>query len=207
MFARINLTCDSLATRAGIVHEPITALLSTVAGAASSAVGAVGSAVGGAVAGASPLALLSTGLGVVGTGISAAGTLAAGKNARAKGEFEAKQAEEQSNLATALGQRSSLEQRRKTQLVQSQLQARAAASGVDPESNSTLNLGGRIAGQGEYEALMDLAKGQDQASGLTNQASASRYQGELAESMAPMTAIGTLASGAGSMYKNLYGYR
>lgn len=152
-----------------------------------------------------PLALafgpLGMVLGVVGSVVSAAGTIAAGDNAEAMGQFEQKQYAEQAMEHVAAGQRAAEEQKYKTRLVQSQLQARAAGSGINPAIGSTNLDSQQIAGRGTYNALMDLSQGQVAAASLTNEGSAARYQGDLEQSLAPMRAFGTIASGAGSFFQ------
>ena len=112
-----------------------------------------------------PLAIAST---VASTAMGAAGTMAAGDNAVAMGKYQAAEYEQQAESATAMGQRSMLEERRKAGLVESTLQARAAGGGASATAPSTLNVAGEIAKRGEYNALMDLSSGQNQAAGLTN---------------------------------------
>jgi len=140
---------------------------------------------------------------LAGAAVGAAGTMAAGANAKAMGEYQQKEAMQQAESSTAMGQRQMEEQRRQTRLVQSTLQARAAASGVDATSPSVLNLSGNIAKRGEYNALMSLSEGQNQAAGLYNQGEAAKYQGEITQQSDTLSAAGTMASGVGSMFRSL----
>ena len=149
-----------------------------------------------------PLALAST---VASAGIGAAGTIAAGNNAAAMGRYQNQEYTQQAETATATGQRAMLEERRKTGLVESTLQARAAGGGGSATSNSTLNLSRQIAGRGEYNALMDLSQGQNQAAGLTNMGQAAQYGGNIAKTGDMYSAAGTIAGGAGS-FANTYMY-
>ena len=135
--------------------------------------------------------------------IGAAGQLVAGANAAAMGRYQQKEYAQQAETATATGQRAMLEERRKEGLVESSLQARAAAAGGTSTDPSTLNLGGKIAGRGEYNALMDLSQGQNQAAGLTNMGEAARYSGQIAQQGDTWSAAGTMASGVGSMFTDL----
>ncbi len=151
------------------------------------------------------LTVLSVVTTAVGTLAQASGQMQAGENARKLGEYQQRQYNERAMEEVATGQRAMLERQRKTGLVESKLQANAAASGADPNSPSTLNLGGQIAGRGEYEALMDLSKGQAVAAGDQNLGAASKYEGDLKASMAPMSAIGTIAGGAGGIFKTIAG--
>lgn len=145
-----------------------------------------------------PLGLV---LGVVGSVVSAAGTIAAGDAAEAMGEFQQKQYAEQALENVAAGQRKAEDDKYKTRLVQSELLARAAGGGTNPAIGSTNLDSQQIAGRGTYNALGDLSAGQVTAAGLTNEGSAARYQGDLEQSLAPMKAFGTIASGAGSFFQ------
>lgn len=145
-----------------------------------------------------PLGLV---MGVVGSVISAAGTIAAGDAAQQMGEFQQKQYAEQALENVAAGQRKAEDDKYKARLVQSQLQARAAGSGIDPAIGSTNLDSQQIAGRGTLMALTDLSQGQMTAAGLTNEGSAAKYQGDLEQSLAGAKALGTIASGAGSFFE------
>lgn len=145
---------------------------------------------------------LSIGSTLVATGVGAAGTLAAGQNSEALGRYQNQEYQQQADTATATGQRAMLEERRKTALVESTLTARAAAQGGSPTAPSTLALGRQIAGRGEYNALMDLSQGENQAAGLKGEGQAAEYSGELANEGDVYSAAGTIAGGAGSMLRN-----
>ena len=147
-----------------------------------------------------PLALAST---VISAGVGAAGTLAAGNNAVAMGQYQAKEYEQQGETATATAQRAAEEERRKTGLVESTLQARAAGGGASATAPSTLNVAGDIARRGEYNALMDLSQGENQQSGLTNMGQAAQYSGKIAQIGDTYSALGTIAGGAGSFARTL----
>ena len=172
------------------LFDPIsmTAMLATAGAAASAA--------------ATPIALAST---VASAGLGAAGTLAAGRNAQAMGQYQAQEYAQQGETATATGQRAMLEERRKTGLVESSLQSRAAGNGGTATSGSALSLDRQIGGRGEYNALMDLSQGENQSAGLTNMGSAAKYGGDIASEGDTYSALGTIAGGAGS-FARTYGY-
>lgn len=136
-----------------------------------------------------------------GTAFSAEGTLAAGKNAQALGQYQNLQYQAEADNAVATAQRQMIDQQRQGGLVQSTLQARAAAGGGTATSPSILNVGSQIAGRSEYNALMDLSSGQDAAAGYLNQGQAAIYGGNLAQQASVYSAAGTVASGAGSMFR------
>jgi hypothetical protein len=147
-----------------------------------------------------PLTMAAMAMTAIGTGISAAGTIAAGQNAEAMGQFQQKEYAEQGMNDVATSQRKMLDQQRTGKMVQSQLVARAAGAGLNPSVGSVVGLSSQIAGRSTYNSLMDLSQGRNAAAGLTNMGDAARYQGDLTNSVAPMEAIGTIASGAGSMF-------
>ena len=147
-----------------------------------------------------PIALAST---VASAGLGAAGTIAGGNNAVALGKYQQAEYNQQAQTAVATGQRAMLEERRKTGLVESSLQARAAGSGGTSTDPSVIGLGRQIAQRGEYNALMDLSQGQNQSAGLENQGSAARYGGQIAQIGDQWSAAGTLAGGAGSFARTL----
>jgi hypothetical protein len=107
----------------------------------------------------------------------------------------------QANQEAAVAQRQAIDDRRKTQLVQSQLQARAAAGGGSAVDPSILTLSQGIAGQGEYNALSKLAAGETSGAALDYQATldeaqAARYRraGDIAANAALFSGLGTLSS-------------
>lgn len=140
--------------------------------------------------------LIATG---VGTAISAGGSIAAGQNAQKLGQFQSQELTQQAETDVATSQRKMLEAQRKGGLLQSELVARAAGGGANPAVGSDVKLASDIAGRTQYQSLMDLSQGQNAGAGLTNQASGDLYSGNLSAAYAPYAAIGSIASGAGSM--------
>lgn len=148
-----------------------------------------------------PLTLGGMALGAVGSGISAAGTLAGGKMAKQASQFEAAQLTNEGQTAVASSQRTMQEQQRKTGLVQSTLQARAAASGAGATDPTVLQVGQQIAGRGEQNSLMDLFEGQNRQSQYAGEAEGRLYSGEAAEMGSELGAAGTIAGGIGGMFQ------
>lgn len=154
------------------------------------------------------------GLTAASTAVSAAGTLAGGNAAADAGrcqqqamEYKAKQEEQAAQESRAVAQRAALDKRHQADLMQSTLQARAAASGGGASDIGILDIAGRLAGRGEYEALFDMFKGENRARGLEDQAFGDRMTGEayLAEgeakrSASRLSAIGTILGGASSIF-------
>lgn len=146
------------------------------------------------------LALLSAAAGAIGTGISAMGSIAQGNAAKSMSNFKARQEEMQAQESRAAAQRTSLERRREGELVQSRLQARAAASGGAADDPGTIKLGEDIAARSEYMALTDQYVGENRARGLEDQAMGTRMTGSSLQRGSNLAAAGTLLSGAGSMF-------
>jgi len=160
-----------------------------------------------------------TTMAVAGAALSAGGTIAGGMAAGAAGEsqrdamnFRATQEEMAAQESRAASQRVAMDKRRESVLLNSKLQARAAASGGGADDPGVLDLAGDIAGRGEYDALTELYKGENRARGLMDSAMASRMTGEaaLAEGKAKrnssfLSAAGTLIGGSASAYKTMKG--
>lgn len=151
---------------------------------------------------------------VAGGALSAGGTIIGGQAAAAAGEagqqaknFEATQLDQAAQESRAASQRTALEDRRKSRLLASTLQARAAASGGGADDQTVVGLGRDIAGRGEYEALTSMYTGENRARGLQDQAVGARMTGEAlrAEGRAKrnasyLSAAGTIVGSAGSAY-------
>jgi hypothetical protein len=147
--------------------------------------------------------------------LTAAGTLMGGSAAASAGQsqkdasyFKAAEEDQAAQESRAAAQRSALDKDRQATLLQSTLQARAAASGGGATDPTVVGLGQDIAGRGEYQSLMDMYTGENRARGIEDQATGSRMTGDaqLAEGKAKqnasyLSAAGTLIGSAGSAYK------
>jgi hypothetical protein len=151
----------------------------------------------------------------VGTGMQAAGTIAGGNAAAQAGamqqqaaNYQAAQDQENAGQAFAAGQRQMLSDQDKTRLAISSLRAGAGAAGVDPGTGTAATLAGSIARRGSYNAAMDMFNGASTATGLQNKAQGEIYTGQAdliggqeAQSASQLAALGTIAGGAGSLFK------
>lgn len=160
------------------------------------------------------LPFIAMGLQVAGSAVSAMGTIAGGRAAEQAGmlqqqamEYRAKQEEIAANQSRAEAQRAAFEKQREGRLLLSQLVARAAAGGGGVDDPTTLNLGGNIKGRAEYNVLLEMYKGENRARGLEDSATASRYtgmaalyEGQAKRQAATSSALGTIISGAGSVF-------
>lgn len=128
----------------------------------------------------------------------------AGQATQMAANYEAEQLEVQAGQERATAQRNMIEQRRRERIVQSNLQAAAAASGAGATDPTVARLSSDIAVEGQYRALSELFSGEERARGLEGQASARRYEGQVgyqagkARAASTRTgALATIASGVG----------
>lgn len=175
------------------------ALLSAT-GAAEGAAG-----VGAAAEGAAALGSSLPSLGTIGSVVGVGGTLLQAKAGLDQADYQAAVArseaaalKQKTNEDAAAAERSQITQNRKTDLVQSRLRALAADSGTDATSPDILTTEGRIAQQGQYNALSSLYEGQARARSDTYQSDIDLFKANRIETAAPLTAAGTILSGIGS---------
>ena len=161
------------------------------------------------------LPFIMMGISALGTAVSAMGTIAggnaqlqAGQSQQMAYDFRAKQEEQAAQQARAEAQRTALDKRREGRFMQSKLIARAAMGGGGVDDPTTLNLGGDIAGRSEYDALIEMYKGENRARGLEDSAAADRMSGQAAlaggqaaQSASRYSAMGTIIGGAGSIFR------
>jgi hypothetical protein len=167
------------------VHDPVTMTVATVAGGALSAAGTI---MGGNAA------------------------ASAGKSQQDAAYFKAAQEDQAAQESRAAAQRVALDKAREGRLLQSTLQANAAASGGGAADPTILDLAGGIAGRSEYESLLEMYKGENRARGLEDTAIGSRLSGDAAKAEGDakktasyFSAAGTLIGSAGSAYKTYKG--
>lgn len=160
----------------------------------------------------SPMALPITLMGG-GTALNAAGQYSSGQAAAAAGvaqqqgmNYQAAELRNQANSVMGAASRQAADQATNTNLVLSSIRAREAGN-VGASTISSTELASTVAGRGEYNLLTDVANGQNKAAGLNAQAALDTFQGTqayqagLAKRQAGETgAIGTVMTGAGSLY-------
>jgi len=149
---------------------------------------------------ADPLTMLSLAVTTIGTGVTAMGTIAAGKAAQASANYQAQLMEKKGKEEQALGQRQALQQKKKTKIAKSALQARAAASGFQEDPND----GAEIAEYGTLQQQMAAWGGRSKRQGLEESAAAARMSGQAAASGAKAEAFGTILGGVGSAMFDAY---
>jgi hypothetical protein len=150
--------------------------------------------------------------------LSASGTIAGGNAAVAAGQmqqtadkFQADQLRANEGGEIGAAQRKMFDTQQTTRLANSQVQARAAASGVNAATGSPLATVKSNASRGSYQAMMDLFQGENRATASENQARGADYSGEMAlaggkmqQDASRIAALGTIA-GAGSSMLKTYG--
>ena len=135
----------------------------------------------------------------VGNMVSAGSSIRAGSAQRKASYFTAQQQEDAANNVTGAGQRSALNETLKAKLLASRAIAVAAAQGGDVGSPGVTNIIADIAGRGAYNAGVALYDAEDKARMLRMGASASRSEGDLAESGGYSKAGAYLLHGAGNL--------
>lgn len=147
------------------------------------------------------------------TAANAASTIAGGRATQQSGlfaqqqkDFEAAQQEQAANESRATAQRSAFEKQREGRLLQSRLQAKAAASGGSADDPTVINLAGDVAARSALQALSAIATGENRARNLEDSATGSRLSGLAARQLgdarrraANLSAIGTILGGASGM--------
>lgn len=156
-----------------------------------------------------PAAIQGAGTGMEVAGANQAGDaamLAAQRVAAEKG-FEADQATQNAGQAVAASQRGALEQQRQSTIAQSRMLAVAAASGGGARDPTIVNLIARNAGEGAYRSGLALYQGEEQSRQLLMQASAKRFEGQVAleggqqrQQAYRTAATSSLIKGAGSLF-------
>lgn len=146
------------------------------------------------------LAAISAVVGLLGTVVSAAGTIAQGKAAEAAADFQAEQLKIKGKEERAASQRAAEERKKEAGLVNSRIQAGAAASGAGAGilDTSVVELASDVAGRGEYGARMERYTGEERKQGLDLQAESAKMSGDAAKQGAMFSALGTIVGGVSS---------
>ena len=136
----------------------------------------------------------------VSTGMQVGGELREGKAIKASKDFEAAQLDRQATARYAEGTRSAYEDKRASDIVQSNARAAMAASGgTTTDEGATEQLAG-IESRGKYNVLASLFDAEVDAQSLKLRADASRYEGKLAKHESKRRALSTVISGAANRW-------
>jgi hypothetical protein len=128
--------------------------------------------------------------------------LAQGKAVQQARAAEAAQLEQQAGTKRALSQREAIAERKKEALVQSAIQARAAASGGGAADPGIVDLAEDIAGEGEYRFRSAMFSGEEAGRGMEYGAVLRRFEGDdayragqIARKSGNMAALSTIIGG------------
>ncbi|MEE9909776.1 hypothetical protein R5W60_04590 [Brucella pseudintermedia] len=162
----------------------------------------IGAAIGSAVS--SVTSTIGTAATILGGGLSAAGTIASANAQANAAEFEAKQAEQRAAEERAASVQEAQLKRKEGQLMQSRLQAAAAASGAGAgtDAPTVAMLGESIAGQSRLNQLMETYGGESRARGYEDQAASRRASARSAR-LGGLIGAGTSILGGISRYKGI----
>lgn len=145
-------------------------------------------------------------LGPFGTIMSAVGSMVSAGTAKRVGSaqrqasyFTAKQQEDAANNIIGAGQRAAMGETLKAKLLASRAIAVAAAQGGDVGSPGVTNIIADIAGRGAYNAGVALYDAEDKARLLRMGATASRFEGDIAEAGGQSKAGAYLLNSAGNL--------
>ena len=140
---------------------------------------------------------------------SVGGTLLSAKSAidnanyqKSVANVEAQALKQKANEDAAAAERRQITQQRQTDLALSRARALSAASGGTASDPGEVNLEGRIAQEGDYNALSSLYEGLAASRADRYQADIDLFKGRTAQQAAPMAAFGTILSGLSSFATN-----
>lgn len=143
----------------------------------------------------------------IGLGLNLYGQYRQGKMARAIGKRNRQQYEQVAKNVVASGQRASLEERRKAELLASRAIAVAAAGGGSTDDPSISKIIADIEGEGAYRSAVAMYDAEEQEKKLKFEGMMAEFQGEEAEKASKLRMLGTVLGQGGSMYANYKGGR
>lgn len=163
--------------------------------------------------------MITPAMGAGSTVLSSAGYLQAGQAANFGGQAQQQQENYSADVLTqAAGQQRAqtsadiADTARSTDLLESTIRARAAASGGGATDPTVINLESGVAGRGEYNVLSELYSGEEKARGLENQAALNRYMGtqyrtagQLQQQEEQTKALSSLLQGGSSLFSKYGG--
>lgn len=147
---------------------------------------------------ADPFTIAAIGVGLAGTAMSTFGAIREGQAANAAAKFEAQQLEQRAKEQEAAGQLSALEERRKSNILQSRALAVAGASGGGALDPNVLNIVSGLAGEGEQAFQSELFNARSRAGTLEAQAAGRRFEGKQAKTAGLIKGVSTAFSGLSS---------
>jgi hypothetical protein len=137
-------------------------------------------------------------LGAVGSLVGAIGAMSSANNQAAALEAQAKERERVAAQERANAQRVAVEKQREEKLIQSTLQARAAASGGGAQDPTVVRLASGIAQEGNYQTRGAIYEGESKAAVLEGQAAIDRMEARSARTAGMFSAFGSVIGGLSS---------
>lgn len=131
---------------------------------------------------------------VASTGLQVMGQLQQGKAIKKSKDFEEAQLQQQATARYAEGTREAYEQRRRSDIVESNARAAMAASGGTTTDEAAEGQLAKIGAEGDYNVLASLFDAKLDAQGLQNRAAAADYEGKLARKESRFKALSTVMS-------------
>lgn len=147
-----------------------------------------------------PVGMILGGVQLMGTFMQANSQKQQGEAQQAQYNYVAAEERTQAGQEAAASQRTAQQQNLQNQYVQSRAQASAAAGGGSATDPTIETNAEQIAGQGRLKTLTDIYQGNSASYALNNKANLDQYQGTLANQAGNTKAMGTLFSGASSLY-------
>lgn len=147
-----------------------------------------------------PLALMAAS-----TVVQAGGQVSAANAQASELRSEAGQLDTAAGQDRASAQRAGAEQQRQGRILQSRALARAAASGGGASDPTVVNILANLEGESKYRALTALYEGEETARSKETQANAKRTEAHNAKKAGYIGALGTVLSGASTMYTRFGG--
>jgi hypothetical protein len=154
--------------------------------------------IGSSIAGAAGTAgsFLAANAGTIGTALTAVGTIYGGVQANKAAKVEAKSLQKKGDNELAIGQRQALRARQEKERVLSRQRAVAAASGAGATDPSVEAVMGKTEQEGEYNALLEMYRGQQNRADLYAEAKTRRKEGKSA-------LVGSFIDAGGTIYSSL----
>lgn len=151
-------------------------------------------------------AAIMIGLGVAGAATSAVGAVKQGNAAKKQNDFNAGIADAQATDALARGREDEDRFRTEARRIRGSQRSALAASGVEVDSGSALDVQADAASLGELDALTIRHNAEREAWGFRVDAENSRQQGRNAQSAGRMQALGTTIGTGYSLLESRYGW-
>lgn len=142
---------------------------------------------------------------LAGSLLGAFGQVQQGQDQGRASRFEARQLERQANQVQGAATRAAAERERESRFLQSQLIARAAASGGGVTNLNVSNLYGDLAQEGRYRALVDLYEGYQEGAKLRTGANVARYEGKSAQSAGIISGLSSIVGSGATFYSKYSG--